>query len=361
MTKQLLTTTAILASLSGAALAEGLERSNFSSFFLFEEGTYMEAALGAVDPSLPATLPVAPGISVPLGDVADGFVAANFAAKTQVSDNFALGVSFTSQGNGVNIDWTGGGIPIAADVSMRTLSIVGKYDVSENFSVIGGLKQVSSNSPSLILPVAGTPSSFAHGSESGEGAIIGIGYERPEIAMRVALTYETKIDLAFPVTGGTGIGALVVGQATQASIGDALNLQFQTGIAQNTLLFGNLRYSMWEDNQVFVPTPLGPGQVSTFEDGYSISLGIARRLNEQWAVSASLFFDPGDGAGASELSPQGGTSALSIGARHTTANGLNIDMGATYSKRGAATTGTLGANLNDSKVLSAGIKVSTSF
>ena len=203
-----------------------------------------------------------------------------------------------------------------------------------------------------------TPSTWAHSSADGVGGIVGIGYERPDIAMRIALTYESKIDLDFATTATTGLAAA---GTTTASIGDALNLQFQTGIAQNTLLFGNLRYSMWEDNQVFVPTAGGPAQVSTFEDGYSISLGVARRLNEQWALSASLFFDPGDGAGASELSPQGANKSLSLGARHTLANGANIDFGATYSLRGSATTANLGASLNDSKVLSAGIKISKSF
>ena len=252
---------------------------------------------------------------------------------------------------------------ISADVSASTLSIVGKYNVTERFSVLGGLKQVSSSGGpiELPLPTGGDPlaSGWLLGHEDGTGYILGVGYEIPEIALRAALTYESAIDLAFPTTATAG-GAIA--GTTTGGIGDAWNLQFQSGIAQNTLIFGNIRYSMWEDNQVSVPTGGGPAQISDFEDGYSISLGIARRINESWAVSGSIFYDPADDCGsASELSPQCENTALSLGARHTLDNGTNIDFGATYSKRGDATTGLIGASLTDSKVISAGIKVSKSF
>lgn len=370
MTKKLLISSALVASMSSAALAEGLERSNFSSFFLFEEGNYAEFALGAVRPDLPATLPSATASAIvgaavpdiPFDNVAKEFNVVNFAIKTQLSDQFSLGLSYTSQGNGSLIDWqtdlgAGAVTLVGADVSLSTLSLVGKYNLNENFSLIGGLKRVASNDPTVTVPIGVTPTTFTHTGTDGVGAIFGVGYERPEIAMRIALTYETAIDLEFPVTsigGGASGGAI-----TTASIGDALNLQFQTGIAQNTLLFGNLRYSMWENNQVFLAGD--PDPLTKFEDGYSISLGVARRLNDQWAVSASFFFDPGDGEGASELSPQGSNRALTLGVRHTLASGANIDLGATYSLRGDAVTENFGATLNDSKVLSAGLKISTSF
>ena len=120
MTKKLLMTSALVASMSSAALAEGLERSNYSSFFLFEEGNYVEAAIGTVRPDLPASVPTAAlglpaGGTVPIANVAPEFNALNFAFKTDLSDQFSMGVSYTSQGNGVLINWAPA--PISADVS----------------------------------------------------------------------------------------------------------------------------------------------------------------------------------------------------------------------------------------------------
>ena len=400
MTNKLLLTSALLASTSGAALAEGLERSNLSSFFLFEEGTYVEAAIGNVNTSLPAVAAAGLG-GTPFGDVAGDFKVVNFAAKTQVSDNFSLGISYSSSGNGVNIDWgtvvapevaadfvtgdltpTGGfGLaPISADVRFPTIAVMGKFKVSERFSLIGGIKRVSITGGTLSAPIGvltitglttgdilPTAASWAHtGTAQGFGGIVGVGYEIPAIALRAVLTYESEIDIAANVvdtTGGTGVSADGVMRAT---IGDALNLQFQTGIAQNTLLFGNIRYSMWDGDDVIVPLAPGlyaPGSetLTDFENGYSISLGVARRINEMLAVSVSGFYDPGDGIGASELSPQGANKSLTAGARFSLENGANIDVGVTYSKRGDAVTGGIGATLNDSKVISAGVKVSKSF
>ena len=72
----------------------------------------------------------------------------------------------------------------------------------------------------------------------------------PEIALRVVLTVEDDIALNIPATAKGGLAD--TGTAT-ASIGDAMSLNFQTGIAEDTLLFGNIRRSQWADNQVKVP------------------------------------------------------------------------------------------------------------
>ena len=109
------------------------------------------------------------------------------------------------------------------------------------------------------------------------GMVYGAAYEMPEIALRVSLTIEDDIDLEiatlplkllFPPSG-----------TSNASIGDAMTLHFQSGIAEDTLLFGSIRRSNWEDNQVSVPLSAiaqaasggdaTHAELSTFEDGTS--------------------------------------------------------------------------------------------
>ena len=169
---------------------------------------------------------------------------------------------------------------------------------------------------------------------------------------------ETAIDLSIDTTG---TGGLAASGTSTASIGDAMSVTFQTGIAENTLLFGNYRISNWKDNQVSVPSLVGLLPLSDFDDGSSWSLGVARRINDSLAVSVSYFSDPGDGNDASELSPTGGNQAITAGAKVGVMDNVDLTLGATWSQRGDATTANLGAALNKSIVTTLGAKLSYKF
>ena len=84
------------------------------------------------------------------------------------------------------------------------------------------------------------------------GVVYGASYEMPEIALRAVLLVEAAIDLEIPTTAGAVAGAAVDGTSTWNWRRDYIT--FSSGIADDTLLFGSIRSSRWEDNQVFVPT-----------------------------------------------------------------------------------------------------------
>ena len=351
MTKKLLLTSALVASVSGAAWAEGLERATFSSGFLFEEGTYVETSLGIVKPDFK---PLISGVLQATNSIAEQFTVATLATKFDVSDNVAVGIKWTNGTNGVDINYFNNGatvVPPSAHVSTNEIQILGKYQASERFSIFGGAKIVQANGDINLNGAT----QFTQGSDTGVGAIIGAAFEIPDIALRIAASLETDIDLTLPTTAnGAPAGN------TTASIGDAIQVEFQTGIAQDTLLFGKIRRSIWADNQVTVP---GVGQVSDFEDGNSFSLGIARRFSDSFAMSISAFYDPGDGTDASALAPQGETKSLSIGGRFTMENGTNISVGVSHSKRGDATVAAPfdAYTFTGSTVTSVGVSVSKNF
>ena len=150
---------------------------------------------------------------------------------------------------------------------------------------------------------------------------------------------------------------------SKASIGDATTLAFQTGIAEDTLLFGSVRQSNWENNQVYVPSIAASGysKVSSFEDGNSYTVRLGRKFTEKFSGSISYFLDEGDGDGASELSPSGGVQTLSLGGKFNPSEQTSISFGASYSERGDALTGSYSASVKDSTVTSFGIKLSTTF
>ena len=149
-----------------------------------------------------------------------------------------------------------------------------RYKFTENYSLIGGIKQVnvaSGGEVNLVNPANGAALVYNMGSASATGSVIGVAYERPEVAARVVLTSESAIDLKIPTTLTAGGAAAGSGDSV-GGIGDAINLSFQTGIAPDTLLFGNFRSSNWADNQLTLFGSTTP--VSTFEDGNSWSLGV---------------------------------------------------------------------------------------
>ena len=75
------------------------------------------------------------------------FSALTGSVKTEMGDNFDLGLFYTSQGNGVGLDYgvTGleGNITIKADLEIPTLAAIGKYQINDAMSVFVGAKQTT--------------------------------------------------------------------------------------------------------------------------------------------------------------------------------------------------------------------------
>ncbi|MDA9612627.1 hypothetical protein N9S22_00755 [Paracoccaceae bacterium] len=353
--------------------AEGLERINIDTSFMFTEGSSAEIGFASVSPSLPAVKGTGSAFTFASGlDVAPSFSAVTGSVKTEMGDSFDLGLFYTTQGNGVGIDYgtiTGleGNITIKADLEIPTLAAIGRYKINDAMSVFIGAKQTTVKAGSTLKLGMDSNSNLnpdvtSHwelAKKSGIGAIYGAAYEMPEIALRVVLTIEDDIDLKIQATAKGGLAD--TGTAT-ASIGDAMSLNFQTGIAEDTLLFGNIRRSNWKDNQVKVPVLVaGLTQVSSFSDGDSYSLGIGRKINDDLSVSISGFYDGSSGGAISELAPTGSTKTLSVGGKYAIADNADLSIGGSYSQRGDALTANYKASLTDSEVISLGAKIAFSF
>ena len=364
---------ALLCSAPFLANAEGLERINVDASFLFTDGSSAEIGFATVNPSLPAVKGTGSAFTFQSGlDVGRSFSALTGSVKTEMGDNFDLGLFYTNQGNGVGLDYgtiTGaeGNITIKADLEMPTLAAIGKYQINDAMSVFIGAKQTTVNAGATLKLGSDSnnnvnPDVTSHwelSKKTGIGAIYGAAYEMPEIALRVVLTVEDDIDLKIPATAKGGLAA--TGTAT-ASIGDAMSLNFQTGIAEDTLLFGNIRRSNWKDNQVKVPfLVVGLQQISSFSDGDSYSLGLGRKISDDLSVSISGFYDGSSGGAISELAPTGATRTLSLGGKYAISDNADLSFGGSYSQRGDALTANYKASLTDSKVISLGAKVGFRF
>lgn len=114
---------------------------------------------------------------------------------------------------------------------------------------------------------------------------MGAAYERKDIALRVSLTYESRIDYDLPTSAVAGGGVL---GTTSAASPAAFTLDFQTGVAPNVLIFGNIRRALWSDANIVLPAALGGTQLSNFSDTTNYTLGVGYQIDDNWSVSTAL-------------------------------------------------------------------------
>jgi len=194
---------------AGASFAGGIDRDALNYSILFEEGNYAEIGFSHVAPSVQGTYPAGLG-GGSTGDMAEDYTTFSLSYKHQFSDRLHLAL-FINSPYGANAAYTEGAYTgLNATWDSKQIAGVLRYEVTPSVSVYGGLRYVRSEAeieiPALLL--AGNSYS-ASGSTEDVGYIIGAAFEKPEIALRVALTYEGAIDQSFPtletsaIVGGT--------------------------------------------------------------------------------------------------------------------------------------------------------------
>jgi long-subunit fatty acid transport protein len=346
--KHILGTTALIAMASGA-FAGGVDRSGQSVGVIFEEGTYAEFSLGLVNPDVSGTLGGANS-----GNVAESYTQIGAAYKWNYGGDWDAAVIF-HQPFGADVDYpTGTGYPLAgsnATLSSLGISGVAQYNLDGGMSVFGGVR-----AESLEMDVTLSGGYVASGDKTwGFGYLIGAAYERPDIALRVALTYNSAID--YEIDTNENIAG---DSTTDVTSPQSVNLEFQTGIAADTLLFGSVRWADWEQFQISpigfaTANPASPNLVSFDDATTTFSLGVGRRINENWSAAVTLGYEEAGGTPVSNLGPTDGSRSIGVGATYTEGN-IKITGGARYIEPGDATT-TIGANFEGNSAIALGLKI----
>ena len=173
--------------------------------------------------------------------------------------------------------------------------------------------------------------------------------------LRAALTYNSEISHS---VDATEFGA--ISSSFNLTTPESVNLDFQTGIAKNTLLMASVRWVAWDGFAIDPPNfPLRP-LVSYSDDRYSYTLGIGHRFNEHWSGSVTLGYEPMVGGISSNLSPTDGYKSIALGAQYTQGH-MKISGGVRYLEIGDATTSVIGADFSGNTGWAAGLKVSYTF
>lgn len=353
--KNILVTASVLAVSASGALAGGIERSSQSIGILFEEGGFVELSFGSVMPDVSGSLG---GGAVPSGNMAADYISLGLGVKQDINDKLSFAL-ILDQPYGANVSYPGTfGVdpyPFAgttAEIKSTAITAVGKYKVGERTSVIAGLRYQTMSGVASI-PLVGGYTLDVTGS-GGFGYVVGAAYEIPDIALRVAVTYNSEITHNMT---GTEFGALA--SDFDITTPQSFSIDFQSGVAADTLVFGSIRWVEWSQFDIS-PTnyPLNP-LVSYAEDRTTYTLGVGRKFSEKFSGSVALGYEATAGGVSSNLGPTDGFFSVQLGGKYTM-NDMTISGGVRYITIGDATT-SIGADFADNSAIGIGVKVGYSF
>ena len=380
MSLKIKTVVAVLLATTSMATAGGMDRATTGTSTLFEKGSYADLSYASTAPSIGPNANLLLGLAGGM-NVTQSFTTTQFSFKTDLNDKLSVAISSNNNPFGVDVDYddfaTGGGAyagitSLRANLGSTAVTSMARYKITDRVSAIAALKyQTVSGTADVSVPLSAASGGAVDGDVSLTRAsdtnfIVGASYEIPEIALRVVGTYESEATfdpsvIAETIGANTGPG--------QIKTPEVLMLEFQSGVAANTLVFGSIRHAKWEDAQVKMSAAYGNAQLSDFDNSTTYTLGVGRKFSDSFSASLSASVDTGDGDDASLLAPTGRSTAISLGGKYTLNNGMAISGGVSHRVYNSATwygnDSELGGGddvtFGDNSVTTLGMKLSVSF
>ena len=302
---------------TGMTQAGGFDRTGQDTSIMLKEGSMVEITSVSVNPKITGTQA---GATPGTGEVAPNYSFTNLGFRTNVSDNFAIAI-IQENPFGADIDYTLGTVGaswsgLKAKVESSSTTLLTSYDM-DNVTVYGGLKN-QSLSASATNPLAGSYT-ITSTADSSLGYVLGAAIENPEIAMRVALTYHSKISHDIAVSEKFGTAAATV-STLSSTTPESINLDFQTGIAANTLLFGTIRQVKWTQMSLCpaaYKAALSKCLKEFSSNATSYTLGLGRKFTDHWSGAVTYGKESASNNTPSALAPTNGYSKMGLGITYT--------------------------------------------
>ena len=268
----------------------------------------------------------------------------------------------------------GQGTNVEIRTQNATLLLGAKLGENKNLQIYGG-PQMQRLTGEVHLrgtaygPMTGYDANI--GADMGYGWVAGVAYHKPEIALKAALTYRSKIDHERTIAETIPVTGYQNSQNFKATLPDSWNLDFQTGINPTTLLSAKVRYVPWSDFAIRPPqygtvTATGNNNeplpiVNYSKDQWSAELGLGRKVSDKLAVLGSVGYDSGAGNPISTLGPIKGYYSLGLGAKYNVTPEWSVSLGGKYFKFGDATAqlpnGTKVGEFDDNDGYAVGLKL----
>ncbi|MEL1746673.1 transporter [Acinetobacter baumannii] len=347
---------------SNISHASALEQSGQSILPFLENGNYAEANLFAVDASVSGIVNdradlVRDHQSRDTGDIAESTQFYTAVIKLQLTDRLGFGVlcdqpfsadiKYPARSNNsyFDNDISHEGTSVKADT--QNLSLLFGYSPYQHFQIYGGPVYQTVKANVALRGNAYTQAFNGYNAkfkQQGEvGWLLGGSYQLPDIALKAAITYRSKIKYQFQVEEdifGEPL-KLVENEKTKLETPASLNIDFQTGISEKSLVYMNLRWVNWKEFETRPPqygalseilmNELTNGEYiqgfkldSYQNDQYSATLGIAHQFTEKWSTSTDVSWDSGTGNPASTMGPIKGSWSLGLGVQFNPAKNYFI-------------------------------------
>ncbi len=396
-----------------SAHAAGLEYSKQSVAPFFEPGNYAEISYAYIDPKIEGT----DAAGNKINDMMDDFDLPGAAIKIAPTANTALALIYEKP-FGVDTKYPTGNIfnntmgPTEARISTTGITLLGGGKVTDNIWLYGGLEHqtlkgnVTGAQPvgmttavaevidqagvlfgvpttaayntlvdkknngtitaieagaldsinGLASPVAAAPTYYTldFEDESTLAPVIGMAYEKPEIALRAAVTYRAPAKYQVsgvenlqvilpPAAGGNGVTPtpatddipLPLAGKSEVKMPQSVNVDFQTGLSEKYQLLGmiNARWVDWSAFSVTPPVAVAATQeplAAYKKDGYAIEVALGKQFNPKLSGEVRAGYDHGTGAPLSLLGPYDAIKTLGLSAQYKLTEQLSVAAGGQY-------------------------------
>lgn len=365
---------------AGSAQAAALEQVVPATIrLLYQEGRYVEFGVAYTDPhqsgngvTLPPNPALPSGGTLPgnTGDVFDGRWNFSGAYKADLSERISYALTFDQPYVADTMYGAGSfALPVytgsSADLKTYQITAAMAYDVNPNVKLFGGVRAQRLDAKAAISFV--DDYHVDAGKDWGYGWLLGAAYERPEIALRVSLTYYSKIAHSLDTNESTTTTG-VVPTSTDVDTPQSVTLDFQTGVAPRTLVFGSVRWVDWSEFRIDpplyeqavvgligAPRPL----VDYDEDWWTYTLGMGHQITDRMAASFSVSYEPSVGGEMTSLGPYDGRTSATASLSYEFGQ-MTVTGGVTYGKLGD-THNVLQTDFDDGSFWGAGVRVGYTF
>ena len=371
--------TAILLSLipTTSTFAGGLDRSGQSISAFLQSGNYAEAGISVLDPDVQGTSSVKGFEGERISDMAEDYYFPTAAIKIQATDKISLGLLYDqpfgadSQYPADTKSFSDRGEGTAVEVKTNNITALIGYQPTENWNVYAGpVYQTVKANVSLRGAAYGALSGYdiKLKEEDAYGWLAGFAYSIPEIALKAAVTYRSEIKHEVETSESFAFGLLrPASTTTEVTTPQSVNLDLQTGIAQDTLAFANIRWVHWDQ---FAVTPdvlkakSNNNLIDYSDDQWSATVGLGRKFNAKWSGTAAIGWDSGAGNPVTTLGPTEGYWSVGLGGQYSPAENYFIAGGVKYFWLGdaqAQTGGKVAGNFEDNTAIGYGMKIGYRF
>ena len=342
--KALITSTAVAALSTSAAMAGGYDRSGQFISDLFADSNVLKFSYERVVPSFGGS---DGGVySGSYDNIADDYSNVGVSLKADVNDSFSYAIIF-DEPFGAEIFYPDARTSSLfgetfLDLNSRATTFVGRYKFDDGFSVHGGLRYQSLEIDLDLLGIGRsttTPSYSLRSEKSSEiGYLIGAAYERPDTKLLMSLTYNSAIDYSLNAKDRVNTENFTsYPDGLKTSTPESWNFEFKKGVSDTTSLFGSIRYTNW--GEFYIPpkrliaiNSALDYDLAALEDVTSYSLGVEHAFSENFSGSISITYETGTGELADTLAIFNGPLGFDIAGSYAVSEQIQLSGSLSYVK-----------------------------